>query len=101
MGTFISTGIAGVNNLRFCPSFKTIMWDPPPNFGVLGGLSYHLTVTNMNTGVVIINTTITDTSYRVGVTQPCTNYSASVTAFSGEYTGVSTSIIDSFRGGEC
>ena len=36
------------------------MWAHPP---AIGDLTYHLTVTNMNTGVVIINTTTTDNSY--------------------------------------
>ena len=76
------------------------MWDPPQTAGVLTNLTYHLTVTNMNTGVVIIDTTTTKTSYTIGATQPCTNYSASVTAFSSEYTGISVLIIDSSHGGE-
>ena len=58
------------------------MWDPPLTVGVLSNLSYHLTVTNMNTGVVIINTTTTETSYSLGLVQFCTLYRANVTAFS-------------------
>ena len=104
MHLYVSTGIAGVNNLRFCPSFSTIMWDPPQTFGVFSNLSYllKLTATNMNTGVVIIETTstTTETSYTIKATQPCTNYSASVTAFSSEFTGISVSITDSSPGGE-
>ena len=54
------------------------MWDPPQTVGVLSNLSYHLTVTNMNTGVVIINTTTTDTGYTLGSIQYCVNYTANV-----------------------
>ena len=61
----IHPGIGPVLNLRFSPSFSTIMWDPPSIAGVLSGLTYHLTVTNMNTGVVIINTTTTATNYSI------------------------------------
>ena len=79
------------------------MWDPPSTVG-LTNVSYHLTVTNMNTGVVIINTTTTATSYQIGIiAKPCTNYSATVTTFSSEYTGpgISTSTVGSSQGGEC
>ena len=55
------------------------MWDPPPTAGVLSNLTYHLTVTNMNTGVVIINTTTTDTSYPLGPLEFCVYYTANVT----------------------
>ena len=56
------------------------MWDPPPTIGVLiSGLTYHLIVTNMNTGVVIINTTTTDTSYLLGPLEFCVNYTGNVT----------------------
>ena len=53
------------------------MWDPPHTASVLSNLIYHLTVTNMNTGVVIINTTTTDTSYPLGPLEFCVNYTAS------------------------
>ena len=76
------------------------MWDPPPTVGVLSGLTYHLTVTNMNTGVVIINTTTTDTSYPLGSIQRCTFYHASVTSMSLDYTGDSVAIIDRVPGGK-
>ena len=88
------TGIGHVLNLRFSPSFSTIMWDPPSIAGVLSGLTYHLTVTNMNTGVVIINTTTTDTSYSLGSIQYCTFYNASVTPMLQGCTGDSEVIID-------
>ena len=56
------------------------MWDPPPTAGVLiSGLTYHLTVTNMNTGVVNINTTTADTSYPLGPLEFCVNYTGNVT----------------------
>ena len=54
------------------------MWDPPATFGVLSGLTYQVNVTNMNTGVVIINTTTTATSYTLGPLEYCVNYIASV-----------------------
>ena len=76
------------------------MWDPPSTAGVLSGLTYHLTVTNMNTGVVIINITTTDTSYHVSLSLYCTNYTASVTAYTPEYKSVST-IVERTPGGEC
>ena len=78
----IFAGVGRVLNLRFDAKFSTIMWDSSPTAGVLSGLSYQLTVTNINTGVVIINTTTTDTSYSLGLVQFCTSYKASVTAFS-------------------
>ena len=71
------------------------MWDPPPTFGVLSNLTYHLTVTNINTGVVIINTTTTDNSYTVGSSVPlCTVYSANVTALLGEHRGGDVALIE-------
>ena len=69
--------VGHVLNLRFSPSFTTIMWDPPATAGVLSGLTYHLTVT-MDTGVVITNSTTTDTSYTLGSIQYCVNYTANV-----------------------
>ena len=91
----IHTGIGRVLNLRFNPTFSTIIWDPPSTAGVLSGLTYHLTVTNMNTGVVIINiTTTTDTSYVLGSIQYCTFYNASVTPMLQGCTGDSEVIID-------
>ena len=77
------------------------MWDPPPTAGVLSNLTYHLTVTNMNTGVVIINTTTTETSYTLGLAQFCTIYNASVTAFSLEHKGDTVDIIEETPGSEC
>ena len=56
------------------------MWEPPSTVGVFSNLTYHLTVTNMNTGVVIINTTTTDTSYPIDDVKHCTLYKANVTA---------------------
>ena len=94
------TGIGPVLNLRFSPSFSTIMWDPPSTAGVLKGLTYHLTVTNMNTGVVIINTITTDTSYVLGSIQRCTFYHASVKPMSQSYTGDSEAIINKVPGGK-
>ena len=95
----IHTGIGRVHNLRFSPLFSTIIWDPPPTVGVLSGLTYHLTVTNMNTGVVIINTTTTDTSYPLVSIQLCTTYTASVTSTSQDYTSDSAVTIDRTPGG--
>ena len=76
------------------------MWDPPPAAGVLSGLTYHLTVTNMNTGVVIINTTTTSTNYSITYPQFCVEYKVSITAFSLEYRGNSVFIIKRTPGGE-
>ena len=95
----IHTGIGPVLNLRFSSSFSTIMWDPPSTAGVLSGLTYHLTVTNRNTGVVIINTTTTVTSYPLGPIQLCTTYTASVTSTSQHYTSDSAVIICRVPGG--
>ena len=95
----IHTGIGPVHNLRFSPSLSTVIWDPPSTAGVLSGLTYHLTVTNMNTGVVIINTTTTDTSYVLGSVQLCTTYTASVRAFSQHYTSDSAVTVDRIPGG--
>ena len=94
------TGIGPVLNLRFSPSFSTITWDPPSTVGVLSNLTYHLTVTNMNTGVVIINTTTTDTSYPLSSLQLCTLYSASVAAVSPEYSGDTVVIVGKTHGGD-
>ena len=94
------TGIGRVHNLKFSPSFGTLMWDPPPTVGVLSNLTYHLTVTNMNTGVVIINTTTTDTSYPLGSIQRCTFYHASVTLTSQDHKGDSVAITDRLPGGK-
>ena len=77
------------------------MWDLPPTVGVLSNLTYHLTVTNMNTGVVIINTTTTDTSYHVSLSLYCTNYKGSVTAYTLEYKSVRTTTVERTPGGEC
>ena len=94
-------GIGSVLNLKFSqPSFSTIMWDPPPTAGVLSGLTYHLTVTNMNTGVVIINTTTTDTSYPLSSVQLCTYYNASVTAFSQDHSSDAETVIKRIPGGK-
>ena len=95
------TGIGPVLNLRFSSTFSTIMWDPPSTAGVLSGLTYHLTVTNMNTGVVIINTTTTETSYPLSSVQLCTYYNASVIAFSLEQKGDTMSIMEETPGSEC
>ena len=70
------------------------MWDPPPTAGVLSGLTYHLTVTNMNTGVVIINTTTTDTTHAIIYPQLCVDYAVCVAAFSPEYRGRSVFTTD-------
>ena len=77
------------------------MWDPPGPTASLTNLtySYHLTVTNINTDVVIINTTTTATSYPIELAEPCSR--ATVTALSSEYTGTSTSTVGCFQGGEC
>ena len=94
-------GIGHVLNLRFSPSFSSIMWDPPSTVGVLSNLTYHLTVTNMNTGVVIINTNTTETSSPIELVQHCTLYNASVTAFSLEHKGDTVDIRDKTPGSEC
>ena len=76
------------------------MWDPPQTVGVLSDLTYHLTVTNMNTGVVIINTTTTSTSYLLGSVQPCTFYRASVTALSQDQSSDAETVIKRIPGGK-
>ena len=75
------------------------MWDPPPTAGVLS-LSYHITVTNVNTGAVIINATTATTSYLVGSLQHCTVYTASVTPFSQEHEGNIEVIVANTPGGK-
>ena len=56
----------------------------------------------MNTGVVIITTTTTDTSYTVGSLQLCTSYNANVTAASSSLkcVGSTVTIVDRTPGGE-
>ena len=75
------------------------MWNPPPTAGVLS-LTYRLTVTNVNTGVVIINTTTAMTNYLVGSLQHCTVYTASVTPFSQEHEGNIEVIVAKTPGGK-
>ena len=93
-------GIGRVNNIRFNPTFTTIMWDPPHTAGVLSGLTYHLTVTNMNTGVVIINTNTTGTSFSLGLVRFCTLYRANVTAFSQNQSSDVETVIERIPGGK-
>ena len=93
-------GIGHVLDLRFNTAFTTVMWDPPQTAGVLSNLTYHLTVTNMNTGVVIVNTTTTETSYTVGSTQFCLEYRVCVVAFSSQYRGGNTFIKERTPGSE-
>ena len=88
---YIHTGIGPVLNLRFSSSFATIMWDPPQTVGVLSNITYYLTVT-MNTDVVIINTTTTDTTHSIIYPQLCVDYAVCVAAFSPEYRGRSVFI---------
>ena len=76
------------------------MWDPPSTAGILSDLTYHLTVTNMNTGVVIINTTTTDTSYPLSSVQLCTYYNASVTAFSNDQSSDAETVSKRVPGGK-
>ena len=101
MKFLLCTGISPVLNLRFSPSFSTIMWDPPPTIGVLSNLSYHLTVTNMNTGVVIIDTNTTDTSYTIPSVQYCIKYRAGVTPFAQDQRGETKILVERIPGGEC
>lgn len=75
-------GIGQVKNLEFSPNFSNIMWEPPPTAGILGNLSYQLTVTNVDVGHMIINATTCDTSYPINSTEHCTHYNASVAAYS-------------------
>ena len=77
------------------------MWEPPLTVGVISNLTYHLTVTNMNTGVMIINTNTTETRFTVGtVIKLCTRYTASVTAFSQSQKGDTENIIKETPGSE-
>ena len=52
-------GTMEVTNVRFNPSFNTLLWDPPVTAGVLSDLSYIVTVVNNNTGDVIVSDTTT------------------------------------------
>ena len=76
------------------------MWDPPATVGVLSDLTYCLTVANMNTGVVIVNTTTTTTNYSITDSQFCVDYAVSVSAFSLEYRGSTVSVVKRTLGGE-
>ena len=83
---YVVVGIGPVANVRFTPSFSTVLWDPPATAGVLSGLSYIVIVMNNNTGQVIVSDTTNNTNYPLPDTvQPCQYYTANVTAFSSQY----------------
>ena len=83
-GCIIVLGIGQVKNLEFSPSFSNISWEPPLTAGILGKLSYYVTIANVNAGNVIINTTTYDTSYPINSTEHCTHYNACVAAYSAD-----------------
>ena len=89
----IILGIGQVKNLKFSSSFSNISWEPPPTAGILGTLSYYLTVTNVNIGRVIINTNTTGTSYPIDSPDYCTHYNATVTAFSVDLTSKGNTVV--------
>ena len=97
----VHVGIGRVLNLRFNPLSNAIIWDPPPTVGELSDLTYYLTVTNMNTGVVDINTNTTDNSYTFDFAQSCTLYKFSVTAFSQDQSGKTENTVEKIPGSEC
>ena len=95
---YVHAGIGQVQNLRVnSPSFTAIMWDPPPTTDVHSDLTYHLTVTNMNTGVVIINTIATNNNYPV-LLQHCTSYNFSVTPISLGHSGDAKFVVEKVPG---
>ena len=98
------TGIGTVEviNLRFNPSFNTLLWDPPVTAGVLSDLSYIVTVVNNSTGDVIVSDTTTNTQYPLPVDgiQFCQCYKANVTALSSEQLGHSVIAVQRTPGGE-
>ena len=98
-GYYESTGIGPVVNVRFSPSFSTVLWDPPATAGVLSGLSYIVIVMNNNTGQMIVNDTTTNTIYPLPVLQPCQYYTANVTAFSSQHRSESV-VTGQRQGGE-
>ena len=94
-----SIGIGRVLNLRFNPSFRQVLWDPPLTAGVLSNLYYQVSVKN---SVLLISDTTTDTYYPItSVVQRCHEYTANVTAFSSEYHGDSVVYKEKPRGGVC
>ena len=96
-----STGIGPVLNLRFNPSFSTIMWDPPSTAGVLGNLYYHVTLMNNVSSELIISETTDNTYYPLPALQRCQYYTTNVTAFSSEYHGDSVVYGQRAPGGVC
>ena len=74
------------------------MWDSPPTVGV-NNLTYHLTVTNKNTGVMIVNATTADTSYTFSPLKKCVFYTASVVAASLHQSGDAEFIKQRIPGG--
>ena len=99
---YTGIGTVRVTNIRFNPSFNTLLWDPPVTAGVLSDLSYIVTVVNNNTGDVIVSDTTTNTQYPLPVDdlQFCQFYKANVTVISGLY-GDSAVVIERTPGGEC
>ena len=97
----IHTGIGPVLNLRFSPTFSTIIWDPPSTVGVLSNLIYQVNVISNDTGAVIISSTTTNTYYPLPNIQLCQYYIANVTAFTSEYHGDSVVTKQRAPGGVC
>ena len=98
----LHAGIGPVVNLRFTPTFTSLLWDPPATAGVLSGLSYIVIVMNNNTGQVIVSDTTVDTNYPLpdGLNMPCQYYTANVTAFSSQHHGESVVTGQRVLGGE-
>ena len=82
----IHAGIGPVQNLRFSPSFDTIIWGKPLS-AYVDSISYQLTVTDLDHDIVIIDTTTNETSYPINSPTFCTHYRGNVTAFSLKYMG--------------
>ena len=95
---YTGIGTMRVTNVRFNPSFNTLLWDPPVTAGVLSDLFYIVTVVNNNTGDVIVSDTTTNTQYPLPVDdlQFCQFYKVNVTVISGLY----AVIIERTPGGE-
>ena len=98
----VHAGIGPVTRLMFNPLLSTVSWNPPVTAGVLGDLSYIVTVVNNNTGDVIVSDTTTNTQYLLSVNDLpfCQYFTINVTAFSSRQRGESAVAIKRTPGGE-
>ena len=78
MISLLVTGIVQVTNVRFNPSFNTLLWDHA------AGLMYRVILTNSNIGHLIVNETTSTTNLSLPTLQLCQYYTANVTAFTAE-----------------